>query len=106
MPFRLLILCLAMQNLGFQQMAPPSYPNLIVFNLILVMLVFPLLLFVSKQPQDKNVAEDGFVVPWSPWVQFVAVFVDFNVAVPLMAMVWQEVCLWLALGELKVFQNA
>ncbi len=52
----LLLFCVLLQSLSFRFLVPPPVaPNATAFGAVVAMLVFPLLLLLSKQPQEAPV---------------------------------------------------
>ena len=102
----LVLICFAMQILVFNQLSTSAYPNIIVFNLVLSMLVVPMLYFISRQPADVYPSLNGetvcFRVPLSPWLPVLAVFVNMNVFFTVLPRAWQEFSLLMSFGEMRV----
>ena len=101
----LVLICFAMQILVFNQLSTSAYPNIIVFNLVLSMLVVPMLYFISRQPADVYPSLNGetvcFRVPLSPWLPVLAVFVNMNVFFTVLPRAWQEFSLLMSFGETR-----
>ncbi len=86
-------------------MPAPAVSNLLVLGVVLALIVFPLIFFISRQPMtpntdspDVNEKDSYTAVPASPWLHFLTVSVQFSVLLTLMEHVWPEATLWALLG--------
>ena len=97
----LLSVCFLIQHFGSSHMKPLMLPNLIVFNLVLVFVMFPLAAFICKQPQDvlTSPGAESFVLPGGPCLPLLAFFVQFNVVLCLLGKIWPELSMWLFWGK-------
>lgn len=98
----LILVCLLLQILVFNTLSVAAYPNVIIFNLILSMLVLPMFVFISRQPQDWSPDLNGeatqFRVPFCPWLPFLSIFINLHVSSTLIPRAWGDLALWSFLG--------
>lgn len=93
----LLILVIGFQHYGFK--CHVDFPTLIILNLILVMLEFPLIFFMCVQPEEQDQDPDCFQSPFFPWLSLCLLFTQINVFMFMFVEAKAEVLLWIVIGN-------